>query len=210
MKLPARRAGLPGQAVASKMLAKEVSFIIVLLDPAYKGGLAGHVSATKARHHGANMITIDIPGWGNVDIENILVDLNGTLATDGKIPSEVKEKIKSLSNEAKIYLLTADTQGTTSEESSDMDVELLKVSEEDSAEVKLRVMESLDPARTVAIGNGNSDHLILKEAALGIAVLGDEGLSVSAIKNADIVMKNISGALDLFLKPKRLIATLQE
>jgi soluble P-type ATPase len=71
-------------------------------------------------------------------------------------------------------------------------------------------MESLDPTRTVAIGNGNNDHLILKEAALGIAVLGDEGLSVSAIKNADIVMKNISDALDLFLKTKRLIATLRK
>lgn len=156
------------------------------------------------------MIEISIPGWGDMEIENIVLDLNGTIATDGKIPSEVKEKINSLSNEAKIYLLTADTQGTASEESSDMDVELLKVSEEDSAEAKLRIMESLDPTRTVAIGNGNNDHLILKEAALGIAVLGDEGLSVSAIKNADIVMKNISDALDLFLKPKRLIATLRE
>ena len=46
-------------------------------------------------HHGANMITIDIPGWGNMDIENILLDLNGTIATDGKIPTEVKGKINS-------------------------------------------------------------------------------------------------------------------
>ena len=156
------------------------------------------------------MIKIEIPGWGNMDIENIVLDLNGTIATDGKIPSEVKEKIKSLSHKVKIYILTADTQGTASEESSDMGVELLKVSEEDSAEVKLRVLESLDPTATVALGNGNNDHLILKEAALGIAVLGDEGMSVSAMKSADIVVKNISDALDLFLKPKRLVATLRE
>jgi soluble P-type ATPase len=156
------------------------------------------------------MIKMVIPGCGDMEIENIVLDLNGTIATDGKIPSEVKEKINSLSDKAKIYILTADTQGTASEESSDMSVELLKVSEEDSAEVKLRVVESLDPSRTVAIGNGNNDQLILKEAALGIAVLGDEGISVSAMKNADIVVKNISDALDLFLKPKRLIATLRE
>ena len=156
------------------------------------------------------MITIDIPGWGNIDIENIVLDLNGTIATDGKIPSEVKEKINSLSGRAKIYILTADTQGTASEESSNMGVELLKVSEKDSTEVKLRVLESLDPTKTVAIGNGNNDRLTLEEAALGIAVLGDEGLSVSAMKNADIVAKNISDALDLFLKPKRLMATLRE
>jgi soluble P-type ATPase len=156
------------------------------------------------------MIGIDIPGWGNIEIENIVLDLNGTIATDGKIPSEVKEKINSLSKKIKLYILTADTQGTASVEISDMEVELVKVSEKDSAEVKLRVLESLDPTSTVAIGNGNNDHLILKEAALGIAVLGDEGISVSTMKNADIVVKNISDALDLFLKPKRLIATLRE
>jgi soluble P-type ATPase len=156
------------------------------------------------------MITMDIPGWGNMDIENILIDLNGTLATDGKIPTGVKEKINHLSHKAKIYIVTADTQGTASEESSGMDVELVKVSEEDSTEVKFRVLEPLDPRKTVVIGNGNNDQLILKEAALGIAVLGDEGVSVSALKNADIVVKSISDALNLFLKPKRLLATLRE
>jgi soluble P-type ATPase len=156
------------------------------------------------------MINISIPGWGNMEIENIVLDLNGTIATDGKIPSQVKEKINSLSDKAKIYILTADTQGTASEETSEMAVELLKVSEENSTEVKLRVLESFDPTRTVAIGNGNNDHLILKEAALGIAVLGDEGLSDPAMKNSDIIVKNISDALDLFLRPKRLIATLRE
>ena len=156
------------------------------------------------------MITIDIPGWGNMDIENILLDLNGTLATDGKIPSKVKEKINSLSHKAKIYIVTADTQGTASEESSDMDVELLKVSEEGSTEVKFRVLEPLDPTRTVVIGNGNNDQLILKEAGLGIGVLGEEGMAVSAMKHADLVVKSISDALDLFMKPKRLVATLRE
>jgi soluble P-type ATPase len=42
-------------------------------------------------------IRIDIPGWGNIDIKNIVIDLNGTIATDGRIALEVKEKINSLS-----------------------------------------------------------------------------------------------------------------
>ena len=75
---------------------------------------------------------------------------------------------------------------------------------------KVEFLKTFDLEKTVAIGNGNNDQLILKEVALGIAVLGDEGLSVSAMKNADIVVKNISDALDLFLKPKRLMATLRE
>jgi hypothetical protein len=31
-------------------------------------------------------LRIDIPGWGSVDIKNIVIDLNGTIATDGRIP----------------------------------------------------------------------------------------------------------------------------
>jgi soluble P-type ATPase len=155
------------------------------------------------------MIRIGIPGWGNMEIENIVLDLNGTIATDGKIPSEVRGKIKSLSDKVRIYILTADTQGTADEEIKDMKAELIIVPEEDSKKGKLEFVKDLEIEKTVAIGNGNNDQLILKEAGLGIAVLGDEGLSVSAIKNADIVMKNISDALDLFLKPKRLIATLR-
>ena len=153
---------------------------------------------------------IDIPGWGSVDIENIVIDLDGTIATDGKISLEVKEKIGALSNLAKIYILTANAQVPANEEILGMKAELIKVSNEDSKRGKLDFLKTLNLEMTVAIGNGSNDQLILKEAALGIAVLGDEGVSVSAIKSADIVVKNIQDALDLFLKPKRLITTLGE
>jgi len=153
---------------------------------------------------------IDIPGWGGVDVENIVIDLNGTTATDGRIPLEIKEKIESLSHLAKIYVLTADTQGTADKEVANMSVEAIKIDEEESKQGKFDFLKTLDLEKTVAIGNGSNDQLVLKEAALGIAVLGDEGVSVSAMKNADLMVKNIQNALDLFLKPKRLIATLRE
>ena len=135
---------------------------------------------------------IDIPGWGNIDIENIVIDLNGTIATDGRVPLEVKEKINSLSELAKIYILTADTQGTANEEILGMNAELIKIPEEDSKQGKFDFLKTLNLEVTVAIGNGSNDQLILKEAALGIAVLGDEGVSVSAIKSADISGKEYS------------------
>jgi soluble P-type ATPase len=91
-----------------------------------------------------------------------------------------------------------------------MNVELIKIPEEDSKQGKFDFLKTLNLEMTVAIGNGSNDQIILKEAALGIAVLGDEGVSVSAIKSADIVVKNIQNALDLLLKPKRLMATLRE
>src|SRR5512139_3646145 len=153
---------------------------------------------------------IDIPGWGNVDIENIVIDLDGTIATDGKISLEVKERVGALSGLAKIYILTANTQGPANEEILGMKAELIKVPNEDSKRGKLDFLKTLNLEMTVAIGNGSNDQLILKEAALGIAVLGDEGVSASAMKSADIMVKNIQNALDLFLKPKRLITTLGE
>lgn len=155
-------------------------------------------------------LKIDIPGWGSVDIQNIVMDLNGTLATDGRIPPEVKEKIRDLSNLAKIYILTADAQGPATEEMLGMKAELIKVTGEDTKRKKLDFLKTLDLEMTVAIGNGSNDQLILKEAVLGIAVLGDEGMSVSAIKSADVVVKNVQSALDLFLKPRRLATILAE
>jgi soluble P-type ATPase len=153
---------------------------------------------------------IDIPGWGNIDVENIVIDLNGTIATDGRISLDVKEKMKSLAKIAKIYILTADTHGTANEEASGMNVELIKIPEESSKMGKFEFLKTLNLELTVVIGNGANDQLTLKEAALGIAVLGDEGVSVSAMKSADIVVKSVLDALDLLLKPKRLIATLKE
>jgi len=156
------------------------------------------------------MISIDIPGWENITIENIVLDLNGTIATDGKISVDVKEKIKTLSQKAKVYILTADIQGTAGDESKDIGIELVKIPGENSKNKKFEFLKTLNLDKTIVIGNGNNDQLILREAALGIAVLGDEGVSGLALKNAEILVKSISDALDLFLKPQRLIATLME
>jgi len=118
--------------------------------------------------------------------------------------------VESLCEGVKIYVLTADTYGTANEEIRDMKAEWAKIAGEDTQKGKLDFLKSLDLEKTVAIGNGNSDRLILKEACLGIAVLGDEGIFTSTMKNSDLVVKNIYDALDLFLKPKRLIATLRQ
>ncbi len=156
------------------------------------------------------MIRIDIPGWGTMEIEHVVLDLNGTLATDGKILPEVKKKINSLAAHVKLFILTADTQGTAAEEIRELRAELIKIEGEDSKQGKFNFLKNQDLEKTAVIGNGSNDQLILKEAGLGIAILGDEGISVTALKQADILVKNISDALDLFLKPKRLIATLRE
>ena len=156
------------------------------------------------------MISIDIPGWGNLEVEYVIFDLNGTLTEDGKVLPGVKERIQALSEWVKVYIVTADTLGTAIETLHDLEAELVIIPGEDSKRGKLDFLMTLRPEVTVAIGNGSNDQLMLQESALGIAVLQGEGMSRAAMENADIIVKDISDAFDLLLNPKRLTATLRE
>ena len=70
-------------------------------------------------------------------------------------------------------------------------------------------MKGLGPQRTIAIGNGYNDHLMVKEAVLGIAVIGREGAARETVMNADVVVTDVLDALNLILKPLRHRATLR-
>jgi soluble P-type ATPase len=49
---------------------------------------------------------------------------------------------------------------------------------------------------------------MMEEAVFGICVIGKEGASSEAVKNADVVFTDILDALDFLLKPLRQKATL--
>jgi soluble P-type ATPase len=68
----------------------------------------------------------------------------------------------------------------------------------------------LGKEKCVAIGNGANDVLMLKQSAIGICVIGKEGASAEAVQHSDIVVYDVSNALDLLLYRKRLIATLRK
>ena len=76
-------------------------------------------------------------------------------------------------------------------------------------EQKAALINQLGSEHVVAIGNGANDTDMLKAAAIGIAVLGPEGLCAETLLAADVVVTSITDALDLLLVPKRLIATLR-
>ena len=59
------------------------------------------------------------------------------------------------------------------------------------------------------MGNGANDVSMLRECALGICVLGREGVAAEAMMASDVVTPDINAALDLLLNPKRLIASLR-
>jgi len=86
--------------------------------------------------------------------------------------------------------------------------EVVYLEEAEASEKKLEFVRRLGGARTVAIGNGLDDVLMMEEAGLGICVIGKEGASGETMGKADVVVTNILDALDFLLKPLRHQATL--
>ncbi|MGO8989882.1 MAG: ATPase P [bacterium] len=154
------------------------------------------------------MITIPRPGQTNLEIEFILIDFEGTLASDRRVHPKAKDKINLLSKRTKIYILTAGEKDRVEEVLRKVKAQIIYLTEGESSQKKLDLLRQLGPGRTVAIGNGVDDVPMVEEAGLGVCVLGKEGTFSEAMKKADVVFMNILDALDFLLKPLRQKATL--
>jgi P-type E1-E2 ATPase len=154
------------------------------------------------------VIHLHIPGRGSLELEDLVLDLNGTIALDGEVLAGVPERLVALSEKLHVHLVTADTQGRAAVIAERLQVKLVLVTPGDEAAQKRALVKQLGADRVVAIGNGANDAGMLQAAALGIAVHGPEGLAVEALQAADVVT-TIQDALDLLLHPRRLVATLR-
>ncbi len=154
-------------------------------------------------------IRIELPGQGDLTIRALVLDLNGTVTTDGSLVPGVVERVRALQPFVEIFLVTADTLRTASTIAQELGCELLVLERGEEAEQKRHWVRQIGAGHTAAIGNGANDALMLQEAALGIAVIGPEGAAVPALLAADVVVPDIRDALDLLARPARLIATLR-
>ena len=73
----------------------------------------------------------------------ILLDLNGTIATDGKIKEGVKERLAILKEKAEIYILSADTFGTLNDIAKSLNVKGMKVDREKYGSEKIAKLKIL-------------------------------------------------------------------
>ncbi len=153
------------------------------------------------------MIEIDIPGRGLYTLHHAAFDVNGTLAVGGELVEGAAPLLARLGQQLEIHMLTADTHGRQHLIDQALDMEARIITE--GAEEKAAIVRALGAAGVVAIGNGANDAAMFAEAALAIAVLGDEGLAVEALQAADVVVKRIHDAANLLLLPDRLVATLR-
>jgi soluble P-type ATPase len=154
------------------------------------------------------MITIHRPGQESLQIEVILIDFEGTLASDRRVHPKAKDKINLLSKRTKIYILTKGEKEVVEEILRKVKAEVISLKEGESSPQKLEWLKGSGDHRTVAIGNGVDDASLLEKAGLGICVVGKEGAAGEALRKADVVFTDILDALDFLLKPLRHKATL--
>ena len=156
---------------------------------------------------------ITIPGRDPLQLQHVVLDVNGTVAAGGRLIDGVKEQLLALLEAGwNVHWITADTRGRQADLDAQMGWPAVRISpesKEGEAEQKASFVRSLGSEKVVAIGNGSNDAAMLRKATLGIAVLGPEGLSTDALLAADAVAPSIHHALNLLLDPSRLVATLR-
>ncbi|MCX8118551.1 MAG: hypothetical protein N3G78_11535 [Desulfobacterota bacterium] len=154
------------------------------------------------------MISIQRPAQAALEIDTLLIDLEGTLAADGRIHPKAKDKINLLSKRVKIYIFLKDRREKIEERLRTVKAERIYLETGGSTQGKLDLLRKLDPQRTVVIGNGVDDGPLFEEAGFSICVIGREGASGEALRKADLVVTDILHGLDFLLKPLRQQATL--
>ena len=155
------------------------------------------------------MISVSIPGFGELRLEHLVTDYNGTLARDGKLLPRVAGLLRSLAQEIQIHVVTADTFGIATKQLAGLPVELKILPAESQAEAKAALVNKLGRQSVVAIGNGRNDWKMLKAATLGIVVIQGEGAAAQTLAATDVVTPDIQVALELLQNVKRLKATLR-
>ena len=152
------------------------------------------------------MILIQRPGQLPLEIDSILIDFEGTLASDRRVHPKAKDKINLLSKRTKIYILTKEEKAE--EILKKVKAETICFKEGEMSQQKLDLLHRLGASRTGVIGNGVDDVPMMEEAGFGICVMSQEGTFTETMKKADLVFMNILDALDFLLKPLRQKATL--
>jgi P-type E1-E2 ATPase len=155
------------------------------------------------------MIAIDIPGRQIYNFEYLVLDMNGTIALDSVLLAGVRERLDILRPQLDIAIITADTHGKAGEVAAALNVKMHKIARENEQLQKQEFVQSLGADSVVSIGNGANDALMLQASGIGICVIGAEGTSSEAVSNSDVIVTDINAALDLLIKPARLIATLR-
>lgn len=155
------------------------------------------------------MLKIKVPGRGIYRLKHLVLDVNGSIAVEGRLVDGVARRVAELRQSIEVHMVTADTRGLQHAIDTELTLTAARINPENEAAQKAAFVRSLGSEGVCAIGNGANDAEMLRDAGLAIAVLGEEGLAVETLTAADVVVPHINSALDLLLNPLRLVATLR-
>ena len=156
------------------------------------------------------MIELAIPGRGELKIEHLVMDVNGTLAVDGLLIEGVARRIGNLRDRLQIHLLTADTHGKQYLIDQQLGQTAVRIRPGGEALQKADYVRRLGSETVAAIGQGANDAEMLKAAKLGICVLSAEGVARDTLLACDLVAPTILSAFELLEKPARIAASLRK
>ncbi len=155
------------------------------------------------------MPAIDIPGRGLLQINHLVLDVNGTLAFNGVLIDGVADALGRLADQVEIHLLTADTHGRQTEIDQQLGLTAVRIPAGGEAAAKADYVRRLGSSEVMAVGQGANDAGMLREAGLGVAVLSAEGTALETLTSADLVAPDILSALGLLEHPSRVKASLR-
>ena len=155
------------------------------------------------------MVRIQVPGAGVLEIEHLVLDVNGTIACDGRMLPGVAEGVAALGERLHIVAITADTHGTASRLRDELGIDVHVISAGGEGAQKRAFVESLGGVNVVAAGNGANDVEMLRASGVGVCVIGPEGAAGAALAAADVVVGDVTALFGLLEHPGRLVATLR-
>ena len=155
------------------------------------------------------MLVMEIPGRETLKLVHLVLDYNGTLACDGEIKNGVLEQLEQLADQLQVHVITADTHGSVQKSCQRDFINIHVIANQDQDVQKKHYITQLGADCCVAIGNGFNDAYMLKEAALGMTVMQEEGCAVNTLMASDLAFYSITEALNALLKPKRIVASLR-
>lgn len=157
------------------------------------------------------MKKINIPNFGETVIRNVIFDINGTIQFQGEISVELVKKFHKFKEIYNIYLISADTRGNLKDLAEKLGVKYIKITPKEISEARAKnyELEKLGKKETIVVGNGNNDSLMIKNAILGIVIIGAEGAATKSLLNSDLVFTDPNDVLDFLMDDKAIIGTLR-
>jgi P-type E1-E2 ATPase len=156
------------------------------------------------------MIELNIPGRGQIQLQHLVCDVNGTLALDGQLLDGLARPLTGLRDRLVLHLLTADTHGRQQTIDQQLNVQAVRIQPGAEAAQKAEYVRRLGAETVIAVGQGANDAEMLRLAAIGVTVLSKEGTAIETLLAADLVVPGIFDLLEILENPVRLVATLRK